>query len=300
MFAPERVSGPVTLDRGCLRKDTTPRECRGWDVVPAQVLWESQAAGSGPRNCAFSHWDPQGVIDPYVLHYLAQLRDAGFALHLVTASSRLHPESLQAAREFCVSICSRENKGLDFASWKSLLLRYPGLRDSETLLLANDSFFGPVRGSLERMLAVMESGPFDFWGCTEDVAGLPHLQSYFLCLKQAALRHERFSGFFRAVRALESKDDIIREYETKFTCHLAQGGLRPGVFISRRCLPTPKLSPYVWYWDDIMARFGYPFLKRVVFAGSRYRRPDVSAWKKALDGVYDVSLIEDYYKRIGP
>src|SRR6202161_3084025 len=51
----------------------------------------------------FAHFDPQGVVDPYVVYYLKALYGLGATIVFVSGSPSLTAESVAPIREFCRS-----------------------------------------------------------------------------------------------------------------------------------------------------------------------------------------------------
>ena len=107
-------------------------------------MWPSAEPTLGPKVALFVHFDRQGAVREYVLHYLAALQAAGYDIAFVTNSGRLQPEAMEALQPLCAAILIRRNVGYDFGAMREGLLRLRMPRqNTEQLLLVNDSVYGP-------------------------------------------------------------------------------------------------------------------------------------------------------------
>src|SRR6266571_2968909 len=70
------------------------------------------------RVAVFAHFDRQGVVDDFILHYLAAIAHAGFTTLFVSNAPRLRSESLSRLTPLCGAILQRANVGLDFGAFK--------------------------------------------------------------------------------------------------------------------------------------------------------------------------------------
>ena len=185
----------------------------------------SELGPIGSKVALFVHFDGQGVVRPYVRVYLSALREAGFSVLFVTNAGRLVPESLDALQSLCAGILIRRNKGYDFAAMREGL-RHFGLprADTQMLLIANDSVYGPLR-PLKELFARIDFGRADIWGATESWQARYHLQSYFLVAGPKAFHHPGWAAFWAQVRPVASKSWVISRYEVGFTQWMIRAGL---------------------------------------------------------------------------
>src|SRR5882757_4134520 len=104
---------------------------------------------AGPRTLVlFAHYDADGVVDPYVVHYLEALSKLDTTIVFVSGSPELTSDSVASLRPFCAGIYTRRTLALDFGSWHLAwcILRSNGwsLDQFDRLVLANDSVYGPL------------------------------------------------------------------------------------------------------------------------------------------------------------
>ena len=154
----------------------------GWLRSHRQVVavWPEGAVPLGPRVALFCHFDAQGAVRADVLRYLAALREAGFSIIAVSNGGALQPLAMTHLQTVCAAVLVRRNVGYDFCAWREALERFDVPRsDTELVLLANDSVYGPLH-SLTPILARVMAGGADVWGLTDSNQIRFHLQSYFL------------------------------------------------------------------------------------------------------------------------
>lgn len=215
------------------------------------------------RLCFFSHFDADGRIDDYVLHYLGQLRDAGFVVLFVTTAT-LAAGKAARVEGLCAAVVERDNVGLDFGGWVECLARFPDIR-ADLLLLCNDSVYGPF-WSLAEFVAELTAVPADFYGAVCSLGPAPHLQSWFLLLRPAAFRSEAFRSLMAApVAADASKSAIIARYETALTPRLVRAGLRYHAAFDPATmgpvLAATPLDPAYTLWRELLSERLVPFVK---------------------------------------
>src|SRR5690242_14982569 len=63
------------------------------------------------KLCLFATYDPQGLIDPYVLFHLEEIARAGFDVILITTSAQLAKRDLDAVLPLCQAVVHRQNIG---------------------------------------------------------------------------------------------------------------------------------------------------------------------------------------------
>jgi hypothetical protein len=212
---------------------------------------------SPARTCLFVHFDPNGRIDPHVLHYLAALKACGLDIVLIT-SGELKPEAVAEADPLSVAILARENKGLDFAGWALAMELFPSLLQSQSLLIANDSVYGPV-GDLEALFRRMEAASLDVWGPVESRDITRHFQSWFVNFRRPALQSDAFSTFWSGVLPLDDKRAVIHQYEVPIWRVFEAAGLRVGAVVAWDKHGFAD-NPAMHGWRALL-HLGLPFVK---------------------------------------
>lgn len=291
--------------------------------------WPGEQRLAGAREVAiFVHFDPRGRVHRYVLRYLDQLAAAGFATVVVSNAPVLGEGALADLAPRAAAILRRRNVGLDFGAWKDGLLELD-LARVETLLLANDSVYGPLR-PLGEVLAAMPPAEADVWGVTDTWDRQYHLQSYFLLFHARALRSAAFTGFWEWLPFVGSKAWAIENGEIGLSQRLLSAGLRLRALcpyqelvdqVSRDVLERAALeaaegplrarladlygaiergdalNPTHSFWEPLV-RGRCPFLKSALLRENPIRVPLVHTWRRVLREAtsYDLDLIEEHLR----
>jgi hypothetical protein len=279
----------------------TPKELRGLinragkKVVFAWDSWNSRVRHASPpltgrkeggvkpgsrrALCIFAHFSGKNEIAPYVIHYLAELHRLGFEI-VFSSTSRDLSQEFEKIAPFCSLMLTRENRGLDFGSWKTALDQVisgggaESLQAYDELLFANDSVFGPLT-DLARVLDVFRSRREEYLGITDSFQKTYHVQSYFLLLKRPAFVSPTFLRFWSEFLFLGSKTHIIEKYEIGFTRLAFRMGLRAASLVSYRDVAkSPSMSRWLekypgmalnsthHFWRETVLDFGSPFFKK--------------------------------------
>jgi hypothetical protein len=286
---------------------------------PRQVVrsWPEGHIALSPRVAVFVQFDRRGRVRPHVLNYVAMLQQCGFSVVFVTNSGLLRDESMAALQPLCAGILIRRNVGYDFGAMREGLdfLALPR-ENTEMVLIANDSVYGPVR-PLDPLLAQIDFDAADIWGATESWQTRYHLQSYFVVAGRSALTSEAWRAFWRQVRPVQSKAWVISRYEVGLTQSLVRGGLRcaaiwPYTDLINRVDPSlmaaadeadvdpsttarrshagrirhgavarRPLNPTSELWRQLL-QAGYPFLKRELLRENPTNVLDIAEWRDEL------------------
>jgi hypothetical protein len=205
---------PIARAIGALR---SPRQIRS--------VWPEGDVALGPKVVLFMHFDGSGGVRPQLLHYLQELAAGGRSVVFVSNAGKLRPEAMKAVQGLCAAVIVRRNIGYDFGAWADAidLLQLPR-PNTEELILANDSVFGPLL-PLGDTLRRLDYAKSDIWGLTESWQLRYHLQSFFLAFGPRALHAEAFAKFWRSVRPVPMKFYVVHAYEVGVTQAMMKGGL---------------------------------------------------------------------------
>ena len=147
---------------------------------------------------------------------------------IVLVSTRLAPEQ-SAGLDARITVIVRENVGYDFYSFRTGILAIEALYAYDELIIANDSVVTIDKGGLGKAFAKMQDVACDVWGMTESYQVSRHLQSYFMVYRKSAFFTQYFDRFWRDVRVLEDKWEIILSYEVGQTQWLLSHGAKIAV-----------------------------------------------------------------------
>ncbi len=202
----------------------------------ALYRWPEGEIELGPKICLFAHWDQQGTVRPDVLDHIARLKAENLSVVLVSNAGALQARSLASLKSICASIIVRRNSGYDFGAWRAALdeLGLPR-RDTELVILANDSVFGPFQ-ELRRLCSAIDPAQADVWACTDSDEVAYHLQSYWMAFSRPVLDSAAWRAFWSKVRPAWNKRWLVRTYEVGLTQALMRAGFR-----CRAIWPLPHL-----------------------------------------------------------
>lgn len=182
------------------------------------------------RITIFVHYDRDNIIDKHVIRYIKALTQVSQTIYFVSNCSNLAKIELEKIQPYTKNIFQRDNRGGDFAAWKTVLLQLYAdsrLEDFDELILANDSCY-LASSSLTPMFDDMSGKNSDMWGITENICPThhyegkvinisPHIQSYFLVFRKKILKSSVFKQFWQKVDLNYSRDQTIIHYEVGLT-----------------------------------------------------------------------------------
>jgi hypothetical protein len=259
---------------------------RPW-VIKRTILATHPVKERGSKKlCFFASYDTTSQLSPFVRLYLEELQRCGFDIVFCTTSPELRPDTLVALSGLCHLVIHRENIGHDFASWKACFQLTPDWRDSESLLITNDSIFGPLY-PLSGIFDKMDGSSTPCWGMNDSNERAYHLQSCFVYVKHVAFQSKRFARFWRSVSLLTEKYDIVKFYELGLSQALFRDGMQfevlfPCEKIRKVCLSLgaryqyPKLLEAKTFNASLLCAYemvsemGYPFVKTDAIKSDRY------------------------------
>lgn len=174
------------------------------------------------RALIFVHFSPESELSREAQAYLKALHSF-FSRRIIISNSPISERSRRHLKEQGYEVFERENQGYDFYSWKVGLQQLGSeLAQFDELVTANDSClllknadFTPIFGwSTQKKL----------WGLTKSYEFQEHLQSYFLGFKKEVFQSSAFQEFWQELVSLDSKKDIIMNYELGLSQKLKSAG----------------------------------------------------------------------------
>ena len=292
---------------------------------PRQVIRSVPEPGAafGPKIVLFLHFDSRGHVREAVFDYIGQLAASGRSVIFITNSGKLDPAAEARLAAICGAIVIRRNIGYDFGGWRDTIEHF-GLphADTEEIIIANDSVFGPVR-PLETTLLRLDYDKADVWGLTESWQRRYHLQTYFVAFRPRAIRAPEFRQFWASVIPAPAKSYVIGRYEVGMTQAMIKAKLRVEVLwpyeALTKLITRDQLEGYFAAETGAGARFdpleltrwlhilrlrdaiarrealnptsdlwrhlllsGYPFIKRELLRDNPTRVEDVGDWADVL------------------
>jgi lipopolysaccharide biosynthesis protein len=187
------------------------------------------------RAIILAHHDPDGIVDPHVIHALRAYRALAARLVVVSTSLRRLPDDLVGTVD---TFLPRENVGYDFGSWQAglrMLSPSGGVEAAgfDEVVCVNDSVYGPLFDPAPMFTDPRTAGA-DLWGMVISTQPprhggrlpRPHLQSWFLAARRALLASACWRDFWSGVVPQSTKDDVISRYEVGLSEQVMAAGFR--------------------------------------------------------------------------
>jgi len=270
-----------------------------------------------PDVCLFSSFSFAGVVEEYVYYYLQELKKAGFAIVFIS-TSQLEESCVSRLSQYSFMIIERDNRCPDFGSWKAGLSMLDWGKQLNSVLLVNDSVFGPFFNIASIISSMKER--FDVWGMTESNEIDLHIQSYFIYFNKAAAASSIFSNFWKQVDLMATKDEVIQRYEIGLSALFRSNNFTLGAYagidnLTQNTYQEHRVTnPTLVFWKALIQNHQFPFLKRELLIKMNISKTywgvnlyvNTSGWKKTIEQFtdYPVSYIEqflhNYYRVLGP
>ena len=178
------------------------------------------------RALVFAHYDPHGIVDPYVLFALSAYRQYFETIHFVSTAG-LGPEQQRRAATLAERVIVRGNIGYDFLSWRAGFEAIPNPGIFDEIVFANDSCYGPCR-DLAPFWDKVEALGADLWGATLNRQFRPHVQSFFMGFGRRLIRSGFIERFWNGVENIPDKMQLILTSEVGLSARVEEAGFRVG------------------------------------------------------------------------
>ncbi|GAC1558062.1 MAG: hypothetical protein NVS2B5_20460 [Beijerinckiaceae bacterium] len=232
--------------------------------------------------CLFVSYSRNGSMADHVLTYLRALKAEGLTVVLLLATDGLS-EPLPRATDEIDGIIVRTNHGWDFAAWAAGLTILPDLWRARTLILANDSVYGPIdQENFRHILGAVRSSRADLVGLTDSYQVDRHLMSYFIGITSFGLMSAAVRNFWNGVRSFKDKMEVIRNYELTAIKEWQRRGVTYEVLFPTLDNIQPPPNPTLVGWRELLDR-GFPFLK-VQLLRDKLLQADPTGWEDKLEG----------------
>ena len=257
------------------------------------------------RAVVFAHYDKDNIIDDYVIYYIKALKKIAQTIVFVSCNNIENPECLNGLAD---KIIAESHDEYDFGSYKrGFLYLQDKLDNYDELIFANDSCYGPLY-PLENIFVEMENKKCDFWGITKNRFGIvkigdeykftkrPHIQSYFLVLKNAVYKSVIFRDFISSIKHHDNKNEIILNYEIGLTEILHSNDFSSNAYINGFYQFNNIL---ISFWRPLIEYCHMPFLKCAVLRNPTNYTTTIQDWQNVLfkNTNYPIEIIEKNLSR---
>jgi len=296
------------------------------------VVDGSDPNASSPRYAVYVTYDRRSLTADYVKSQVEALARLGYRVIVISTSPKLPKSEAEKVLPHCWRVMHRRNFGHDFGAYKDGIDRIGPMDAVESLILMNDSCYGPLfdLAGIEQRAQASRS---DVFGITDSWSIAYHLQSYFLRIDRRALRSEAFSSFWATLLPYQPRAIVIRRGEIGLTQHLVRRGmiteaLCPYHEVANRALqlilarlasnsvqllPAEKiylellankinsgtpLNPMHSFWDVLFVEFSCPFIKCNLLRRNPTHIPGLIGWTSLLSKhtSYDIDIITRHLK----
>lgn len=260
------------------------------------------------RAVVFAHYDKDELVDDYVIYYLKSLKETAQNIIFVSCGNLSDVEKSKLDG-IASHIIAEHHEEYDFGSYKRgfLYLKENNLIENiDELVLANDSCFGPFYPFTE-IFTEMEKKDCDFWGITKNNFGYrkvpnhffvrrPHIQSYFIVLKNNTFKSDDFTNFMKSIKPENSKCVVVSNYEIGLSEMLVEMGFRYDVYIDA----YERINNMTIYkWRQLILKYKMPFMKCSLPRLVNKNLTTIEGYQEIIKQVsdYPVELIENNVKR---
>ena len=223
------------------------------------------------RAGIFLFFDPQGLVDDYIVECLTSLREYLDEI-LVVSNSPLDDTARERLLKGATEVFERENTGFDVGGYRDGIARFgwDRLGQIDELILFNYTFFAPINPWKNLFDRVEAAGAVDFWGITEHDEVRPHpflaatrmprhIQSHWIAVRNPLLSSPDFRKYWDEMPPIRSYNDSIQWHESRFTEYFGDLGYTHVVAYPRE--DYPSRNP-VFDNASLLLADGCPILKR--------------------------------------
>ena len=128
------------------------------------------------------------------------------------------------------------------------------------VLLCNDSNWGPMSDFSDTFQKIqLSASDADFFGLTSSITPSWHLQSFFILYSKSLFCSSYFKQHWFNIRVMQSKYDIIINYEVQWSSRLKRLGFR-GMSLYGDSFSLAENCTHI-HWDSLL-KSNYPYLKK--------------------------------------
>lgn len=198
-----------------------------------KILQQKNLPDDATRVCVFVHFGFDKIVADYVFQYLDALQKSKCAIFFIS-NSDFFESIAEKLSQYCTIVATRKNCAMaDFGAYKAgLELCRDSLQSDKikTLILANDSVFGPIY-PLDEMFAKMDQKNLDAWGVSDCMYPRYHLQSYFLAFNMPKIFHKYLTDFIENnCTKISKRQDLISHCEIGLSQDLLKNHFRIGAY----------------------------------------------------------------------
>lgn len=271
------------------------------------------------RACLFAGYDPDGLIDEYVIIYLKELAKHSDVFYL--ADCDMPRSELAKLDGIAAGAWAKRHGAYDFGSYSALardLVGWDKLSQYDEVIFANDSAY--LIRPLDEVFARMDEKPCAWWGLqatkglistriaqpfpvAEDHIDMNvvisehlgnfeydpiydfHIGSYFLAFRRDVINNVNFQRLINSIESENSKLNIIKKYELGITRFLIGHGYELATWGKQLTKSHPVYTDVAFDLIDC----GFPILKRYFITENHYKASSISYWRRSVEDVDSIT-----------
>lgn len=265
-----------------------------WQELENEIRVESDNAKLGqPKIAVLAHWSENPKISISSNRLIDQLIANNYEVVFVSACEVPGELVFDSDHQARITILRKPNYGYDFGSWSVALAKFPEIFEASEVLILNDSNSGPY-GSMDDLLGLMASSPFDITGITDSLQIRYHIQSYMMHFKNGSLNSDALRSFWLEVRSQHEKMDVIQAYELGLTSKAQSNGFYVGAVFPWNLVTDYWENPSI-HGANRLLELGVPFVKREVIRS--LSKNELSQLKINVGNLYSLGVndIEEFF-----
>jgi len=261
------------------------------DFGICKILFRKQAKLE--NVCLFAGHTLSPFLPEYVYYYLQEIKKSHLSLIFIS-SSVISETDFKRLSLLTDIIIEKENKGVDFGAWCSILRYLDYGRTWQSLYLCNDSVFGPLIPFLEIHKKFLSRSE-DIIGITDSYQAKYHIQSYFIGLKAVVLQTSHWKKFWSDMNLQNERAKVIEYHEIGLSEVLFNSGFKCFIWtdwsnkidyksiltkVSQSDILRPRwlnrvlyeqkdiifdINPNSFLWKELITKCQSPFIKRELF-----------------------------------
>lgn len=215
-------------------------------------------APSHSHTCIYVGFDAYSRLRPDVIEQIRALADFYNIIYVTSSHQNILKDPRFAdLQQSTFRVLIRRNLGYDFGSWRAGILDGSELLpQSETLLLMNDSLYGPIM-PIDKMIEETIENPADIVCMTRNLVGGEHAQSYFVSYKKSVVHSPLFQTFWKTLPVFDCKFRLIQECEINWSKALLGAGYKINALYDSGNYGNQTHID----WKKLIQEQGYPFIK---------------------------------------
>lgn len=271
----------------------------------------------------FVFFDPQGIVDDYVLYLLRSFRPH-FQRLLVISNGPLDQTARERLLQYTDDLRVRENRGLDAAAYKEGLISFCGWEEVsqyDEVVLMNDTFFGPIH-PFDDMFLEMSARDVDFWGMSAGYHAIDgwnrvkygyipdHIQTFFVAFRKKMVCTEAFRSYWQTYDdSLNDFESVVTQHEVIMTRHFQDLGFRWDIYADTQAYNSKQSSEnfnlHLYHPHAMLRDMNFPVLKKKALAVDLNRQLAMGDLEDSADALryvhnetgYDTRLIWEHLLR---